>query len=84
MSSPAPIRVFIVDDQDLVRVGFEMILRATPDLRVVGSVGDGQAALDALRQPAHRADIVLMDIRMPGLDGVETTLGLADGSPGPG
>ncbi|QPP08758.1 response regulator transcription factor [Streptomyces bathyalis] len=67
------IRVFLVDDQDLVRTGFEMILDATPDLRVVGSADDGQTALDALRQPQHRADIVLMDIRMPGLDGVEAT-----------
>ncbi|GIF09027.1 response regulator [Actinoplanes siamensis] len=73
MSRPEPIRVFLVDDQDLVRAGFAMLLGATPDLRVVGSVGDGQAALDALRQPEHRADVVLMDIRMPGLDGVETT-----------
>lgn len=73
MSPPDPIRVFLVDDQELVRAGFAMILSATPDLRVVGSAGDGQTALDALRRPEHRADIVLMDIRMPGLDGVETT-----------
>ncbi|MFG1688176.1 response regulator [Nonomuraea sp. NPDC049269] len=67
------IRVFLVDDQELVRTGFAMILDATPDLRVVGSAGDGQTALDALRRPEHRADVVLMDVRMPGLDGVETT-----------
>ncbi|GAA3336233.1 response regulator transcription factor [Amorphoplanes nipponensis] len=73
MSPSEPIRVFLVDDQELVRAGFAMILNAAPDLRVVGSAGDGQAALDTLRQPRHRADIVLMDIRMPGLDGVETT-----------
>jgi DNA-binding NarL/FixJ family response regulator len=73
MSSPEPIRVFLVDDQELVRAGFAMILSATPGLLVVGSAADGQAALDALRQPEHRADVVLMDIRMPGLDGVETT-----------
>ncbi|MFD1538971.1 response regulator [Nonomuraea guangzhouensis] len=66
-------RVFLVDDQELVRTGFAMILDATPDLRVVGSAGDGQTALDALRRPEHRADVVLMDVRMPGLDGVETT-----------
>jgi DNA-binding NarL/FixJ family response regulator len=82
MSPPEPIRVFLVDDQELVRAGFAMILSATPDLRVVGSAGDGQAALDALREPEHRADIVLMDIRMPGLDGVETTRRLlADADP---
>ncbi|MEV6041612.1 response regulator transcription factor [Nonomuraea sp. NPDC052116] len=73
MSPGRVIRVFLVDDQELVRTGFEMILDATPDLRVVGSAADGQTALDALRRPEHRADVVLMDIRMPGLDGVETT-----------
>ncbi|WP_431917710.1 response regulator transcription factor [Nonomuraea jabiensis] len=73
MSADRLIRVFLVDDQELVRTGFEMILDATPDLRVVGSAGDGETALDALRRPEHHADVVLMDIRMPGLDGVETT-----------
>ena len=73
MTRAEPIRVFLVDDQELVRTGFAMILEATPDLRVVGSVGDGQSALDALRRPEHHADVVLMDINMPGLDGVETT-----------
>ena len=73
MNPLPPIRVFLVDDQELVRAGFAMILDATPDLRVVGTAGDGQAALDALRQPGLHADVVLMDIRMPGLDGVETT-----------
>ncbi|MGW2162036.1 response regulator transcription factor [Nonomuraea sp. NPDC001699] len=72
-SDSRPIRVFLVDDQELVRAGFALILDATADLRVVGSAGDGQTALDALRRPEHRADVVLMDIRMPGLDGVETT-----------
>ncbi|MEV1240610.1 response regulator transcription factor [Nonomuraea sp. NPDC049750] len=73
MSPDRLIRVFLVDDQELVRTGFAMILDATPDLRVVGSAADGQTALDALRRPEHRADVVLMDIRMPGIDGVETT-----------
>ncbi|GAA3409036.1 response regulator transcription factor [Streptosporangium vulgare] len=73
MSPDRLIRVFLVDDQELVRTGFGMILDATPDLRVVGSAADGQTALDALRRPEHRADVVLMDIRMPGIDGVETT-----------
>jgi DNA-binding NarL/FixJ family response regulator len=67
------IRVFLVDDQELVRAGFAMILDATPDVRVVGSTGDGETALDLLRLPEHRADVVLMDITMPGLDGIETT-----------
>ncbi|WP_433511654.1 response regulator [Nonomuraea sp. CA-143628] len=73
MSPDRLIRVFLVDDQELVRTGFAMILDATPDLRVVGSAADGQTALDALRRPEHHADVVLMDIRMPGIDGVETT-----------
>lgn len=73
MNPSEPIRVFLVDDQELVRAGFAMILDATDDVRVVGSAGDGQAAIEALQRPEHHADIVLMDIRMPGLDGVETT-----------
>jgi DNA-binding NarL/FixJ family response regulator len=82
MSSGGPIRVFLVDDQELVRAGFAMILDATADLRVVGAAADGRTALDALRRPEHRADVVLMDIRMPGLDGVETTRRLL-AAPGP-
>jgi len=83
VSPVAPIRVFLVDDQELVRAGFAMILSATPDLRVVGSAADGQTALEALRQPEHRADVVLMDIRMPGLDGVETARRLLAGADPP-
>ena len=64
-------RVLIVDDQALVRAGFRMILEAQPDLEVVGEAGDGSAAIDAVR--TLRPDVVLMDVRMPGVDGIEAT-----------
>ncbi|MBL7253503.1 response regulator transcription factor [Actinoplanes sp. LDG1-01] len=57
----------------MVRAGFTMIIDAAPDLSVVGQAADGQSALTMLRAPGHQSDVVLMDIRMPGLDGVETT-----------
>jgi DNA-binding NarL/FixJ family response regulator len=66
-----PVRVFLVDDQDLVRAGFRMVIDSQPDLAVVGEAGDGDAALQALS--VTRADVVLMDVRMPVLDGVEAT-----------
>ena len=65
----------VADDQDLVRTGLVMILGAQPDLEVVGEAGDGRTALDlAVRL---RPDVLLVDIRMPGLDGVEVTRRLA-------
>lgn len=79
-----PIRLFLVDDQELVRAGFAMVLDATPDMRVVGQAGDGQAALDALTGPgAVTTDIVLMDIQMPRLNGVEATKILCEQSDPP-
>jgi DNA-binding NarL/FixJ family response regulator len=75
------IRVLIVDDQALVRAGFRMILEAQPDLEVVGEAADGSAAIDAVR--TLRPDVVLMDIRMPGIDGIEATRRLSEaGVPG--
>ena len=65
------IRVLLVDDQPLLRTGFRMILEAEPDLAVVGEAGDGQQALDQVR--ALQPDVVLMDIRMPRMDGLEAT-----------
>ncbi len=65
------ITVLLVDDQPLLRAGFRMILDAQPDLTVLGEAGDGAAAIrDAARL---RPDVILMDVRMPGVDGVEAT-----------
>jgi DNA-binding NarL/FixJ family response regulator len=65
------IRVLLVDDQALVRAGFRMILDAEPGVDVVGEAGDGREAIDQVR--TLRPDVVLMDIRMPELDGLEAT-----------
>lgn len=68
------IRLLLADDQELVRVGFRMVLDAQPDMTVVGEVGNGRDAVSALAGAgADAADIVLMDIRMPIMDGVEAT-----------
>ena len=68
---PDRIRVLIADDQQLVRAGFRVILESEGDIEVVGEAGDGFAALDQVR--ATRPDVVLMDVRMPELDGLAAT-----------
>jgi DNA-binding NarL/FixJ family response regulator len=74
-------RILIADDQALVRGGLRMILDAQPDLEVVGEAVDGRDALQQARQLSP--DLVLMDVRMPELDGLETTRRLLDRDPSP-
>jgi len=71
------IGVLIVDDQDLVREGLRMLLEAEPDLRVVGEAGNGSQALAQARR--LDPDVVLMDVRMPEMDGIEATAKLVRG-----
>ena len=66
---PDPIRVLVVDDQELVRLGFCVILEAADGVAVVGEAGNGEAAVSAVA--AHHPDVVLMDIRMPKSSGIE-------------
>jgi DNA-binding NarL/FixJ family response regulator len=65
------IRVALADDQALVRAGFRMIVESQPDMQVAGEAADGQAAVDLVKR--EKPDVVLMDIRMPRMDGLEAT-----------
>ncbi len=71
----APLRVLVCDDQDLIRTGFATIVDAQPDMAVVGTCADGRAAVDLARR-VH-PDVVVMDVRMPVLDGIAATRLLA-------
>ena len=64
-------RIVVVDDQEVVRAAFEVLLVTQPDFTVVGSAADGEQAVRICRD--LRPDVVLMDIRMPGMDGIEAT-----------
>jgi DNA-binding NarL/FixJ family response regulator len=70
-------RILLVDDQELLRMGFRMVLDAQDDLEVVGEAGDGAEAVALALE--LEPDVVLMDVRMPGMDGVQATRALVDG-----
>lgn len=75
-----PTSVMIVDDLRYARLGLALMIRKAPDLRVVGEAGDGQEALEVLEQLNRSSglpDVVLMDVRMPGMDGISATRAMA-------
>nr|WP_274546406.1 response regulator transcription factor [Microbacterium oleivorans] len=78
-ASPAPIRVLIVDDQSLIRLGFRMVLESADGIEVVGECSDGAEAISAT--DTLRPDVILMDVRMPGVDGIEATRRIIDSHP---
>jgi DNA-binding NarL/FixJ family response regulator len=75
----SPIRVLLVEDNQVFREALELLLGMRADVEVVASVGDGAAAVPACKQ--YRPDVVLMDYRLPGLDGVQATAALRNSCP---
>ena len=78
-TAPQTIRVVVADDHDLVRAGIVAIIDAEPDLEVVAEAADGAEAAEAVRR--HNADVVLLDVSMPGVDGLEGLTRIAEQSP---
>ena len=77
-----PIRILLVEDNDVFREALELLLGMRADVEVVAAIGDGAAAADACRQ--YQPDVVLMDYRLPGLDGVQATLAVRQACPNVG
>jgi DNA-binding NarL/FixJ family response regulator len=75
-----PVRVLLVEDNQVFREALELVLGVRPDITIVGAVGDGNKAVEAAR--AHAPEVVLMDYRMPGLDGVQATAAVREAAPG--
>ena len=74
-----PIRILLVEDNQVFREALELLLGMSADVEVVAAVGDGAAAVPACQE--HRPDVVLMDYRLPGLDGVQATTALREACP---
>ena len=75
-----PIRVLLVEDNQVFREALELLLGLRDNIEIIASVGDGSEAVPAARQ--HRPDVVVMDYRLPGLDGVQATRAVRDAAPG--